>query len=398
TATWSNTPVAQFSPDSRSITLVIDALNGREMWKLPYPAGRKAPERIFSGASNSTFSGWSWFPGGRHAIWAFGGHLWLSGVRWDARQPVTSGISSESQSQPALSPDGKQLLFRQSKTDYMIVSASLADASVERVISSEMATGMPAWALHRKAFVYASDRSGSYAIWMRDEDGDRPVVTAAAFPPGTKSSFVLPALSPQADRVLYTRGNGGSDDQFNWISSLSGGPPVRLTNAKDVIERGGSWSPDGGHVAYWQFRNGFVSMMLVKTTGEATPVALYEKAALPLPEWSPDGQWIKFMDGRSPNAGWTLSSPDGKTLRTFGEPSTIEMAFSADSKRLYGIRVEADRRTLFSLDIATKEVKTIGEISKDFTPASYSNPGVRLSLSPDGKSILYPATRRTTSL
>ena len=73
------------------------------------------------------------------------------------------------------------------------------------------------------------------------------------------------------------------------------------------------------------------------------------------------------------------------------------MTFSADSKRLYGIRVEPDRRTLFSLDIA-KEVKTIGEISKDFTPLSYSNPGIRLNLSPDGKSILYPATRSTSSL
>jgi hypothetical protein len=74
------------------------------------------------------------------------------------------------------------------------------------------------------------------------------------------------------------------------------------------------------------------------------------------------------------------------------------MTFSADSKRLYGIRVDPDRRTLFSIDIATKEEKTIGEIGKDFTPASYSNPGIRLSLSPDGKRILYPAIRRSSSL
>jgi hypothetical protein len=60
--------------------------------------------------------------------------------------------------------------------------------------------------------------------------------------------------------------------------------------------------------------------------------------------------------------------------------------------------VEPDRRTLYSLDIATKEEKTIGEISKDFTPASYNNPGIRLSLSPDGKSILYPAARTMSSL
>jgi hypothetical protein len=62
------------------------------------------------------------------------------------------------------------------------------------------------------------------------------------------------------------------------------------------------------------------------------------------------------------------------------------------------VRVEGDRRTLFALEIATKEVKTIGEISKDFTPLSFNRPGIRLSLSPDGKSILYPATRPASSL
>jgi serine/threonine protein kinase/Tol biopolymer transport system component len=397
---WSNTPYAQFSPDSRSITLIVDALDGRQVWNLPYPAGQKAPERILRSVPATGFGGWSWFPDGRSGVWSFAGHLWLAGIRAGVRQAVTTGISSESQSQPALSPDGKQLLFVQSRRDYMIVSASLRDASVERVISSEVVAGMPAWALHRKAFVYTTDRSGSSAIWMRGEDGDRPIVNADSFPAGSRGSFILPTLSPEADRVLYTRGTGGSDNQFSWISSLSGGPPVRLTNAKDVIERGGSWSPDGGRIVYWQFRNGFVSIMVVRTTGEATPVVLCEKAGLPLPEWSPDGQWIKFIDARggSAGAGWTLISPDGKTLRSYGEPNAIEMTFSADSKRLYGIRVEPDRRTLFSLDIATKEVKTIGEISKDFTPFSYSNPGIRLSLSPDGKSILYPATRRSSSL
>ena len=63
---------------------------------------------------------------------------------------------------------------------------------------------------------------------------------------GSRNSLILPTLSPQADRVLYTHGSAGGDNQFNWVSSLSGGPPVRLTNAKDVIERGGSWSPDRG--------------------------------------------------------------------------------------------------------------------------------------------------------
>ncbi len=394
---WSNVPDAKFSPDSRSITLVVDALEGRQVWRLPYPAGSETPVRIVPALPDRTFAGWSWFPNGRIGVWSLGGHLWFAGIRSGVRQAVTAGIPSESQTQPALSPDGKKLLFNQSRTDYMIVSASLSDATVNRVISSEMATGMPAWAMHRDEFVYESLRSGSSAIWMRAEGGDRPIVTADSFPPGTTTSLFLPTLSPQADRVVYTR---SSDSQMNWISSVSGGPPVRLSNAKDVIERSGSWSPDGGRFVYWQFHKGAVSIMVVRTTGEATPVALCEKVGAALPEWSPDGQWIKFFDvaGSFGSAGWDLISPDGKTLRSYGEPHAAQMTFSTDSKHLYGIRVEADHRTLFSLDIASKEVKTIGEIGKDFTPLSYNNPGVRLSASPDGKSILFPAIRPSSGL
>ena len=137
--------------------------------------------------------------------------------------------------------------------------------------------------------------------------------------------------------------------------------------------------------------------MLAKASGETAPTMLHERVGNPLPEWSPDGQWISYLD-LSSGGGWTLISPDGKTLRTYGEPKAVQMTFSADSKRLYGIRVENRGNTLFSIDLATKEVKNIGDVGKDFTPASYSNPGVRLSLSPDGKSILFPTYRRTSSL
>src|SRR5262249_43124481 len=138
-------------------------------------------------------------------------------------------------------------------------------------------------------------------------------------------------------------------------------------------------------------------IMVVKATGEAAPVTLRQRVADPLPEWSPDGRWISFLDPGE-GAGWSLISPDGKTVHAYGEPGTIQMTFSQDSKRLYGIRTETDRCILYSLDIASKERKIIGEISKDFTPASYSNPGIRLSLSPDGKSVLFPAVRRSSSL
>jgi len=401
TTTAFNLPFAQFDPDGRSISLVVDETGGRQAWKLPYPPGKGAPERIMKGLNGFGITpSWSWFPDGRSGIvsWASeqGGRLWFANVRSGPTRQLTSGTPSESESQPALSPDGKKMLFVQTKADYMIVSASLSDANVKRVISSEVRTGKPAWALHHDEFVYDSIRNGSPAIWMRGEGWDRPIVTGEAFPPGTTNAFSTPALSPGSDRVAYTRDD--KDRQFqNWISSVTGGPPVRLTNEKDVVERGGSWSPDGSKIVYWHYRDGVASLMVVNTTGEATPVRLRQRIGTPLPEWSPDGLWIKFLDPAE-GVGWSLISPDGKTVRSYGESKTGQMTFSADSKKLYGIRVEPDRCILYSLDIATKEEKIIGDIAKDFTPASYSNPGIRLSLSPDGKSILYAAIRRSSSL
>jgi Tol biopolymer transport system component/predicted Ser/Thr protein kinase len=401
TNTAFNGPFAEFDPDGRSITLMIDALGGRQAWKVPYPPGKAAPERIMKGLSSfGSTPRWSWFPSGHNGFVSSvdeqGGHLRYASVQSGPTRTLTIGAPAQSESQPALSPDGNQMLFIQAKSDYMIVSASLADATVKRVISSEIASGMPAWALHQDAFVYDSVRSGSPAIWMRGEGWDRPIVTADAFPPGTTNGFSTPALSPGTDRVAYTRDD--KDRQFQtWISSVSGGPPVRLTSDKNAVERGGSWSPDGARMAYWYVRDNQASLMVVNTTGEATPTMLREHIGNPLPDWSPDGAWIKFLDTVN-GAGWSVISPDAKTVRSYGEPLTVQMTFSADSKKLYGIRVEADRCILYALDILTKEEKVIGDIAKDFTPASYSNPGIRLSLSPDGKSILYPAIRRSSSL
>jgi Tol biopolymer transport system component/predicted Ser/Thr protein kinase len=400
-STWSNSPLAEFSPDGRSLTFIVDAVGGRQIWRLPYPAGTGTPERIMPGMNSiGPTPRFSWFDGGRLGVFSStdeeGQHLWFADLRFGPRRRMTTGSRTDSQSWPALSPDGTQLLFVQSQAEYSLVSASLQDASVTRVITSQITTGMPAWAPRPQQFVYDSARSGSPAIWIRGEGRDQPLVTEAAFPAGTTSGFATPVLSPSGDRVAYMRTDKG-EQAYAWISSVSGGPPVRLTTAKDTVERIGSWSPDEGSIVYWQYQNGVGALMIAKATGEAIPVMLREHAGSPLPEWSPDGQWIKFADV-SREAGWSLISPDGKTLRALGQPETLQMTFSADSKKLYGVRAALGRVTLYSLDIGTKEEKTIGEINPDFFPSSYSNPGLRLSLSPDGKTVLYPSVRRSASI
>ena len=104
----------------------------------------------------------------------------------------TATITAQNNTQPALSPSGDKLLFVNEVFDNMILSASLSDAAVERVISSEVQAGMPAWALNKDEMVYESKRGGTTAIWMRSEGTDRPIVTTDHFLAGSTVGFGRP--------------------------------------------------------------------------------------------------------------------------------------------------------------------------------------------------------------
>lgn len=156
-----------------------------------------------------------------------------------------------------------------------------------------------------------------------------------------------------------------------------------------------AWSPDGARIVYRRLAEGITSIMIAKTSGQATPVELVRKASNPLPDWSPTGEWITYPS--APDA-WSLISPDGKDKRNLGKIATQHLTFSREGKTLYGIRAEGEHQYLFSLTIATGQMKTIGDVGSEFATRSYLNPRVRFSVSPDGESILYPTNSTKTGL
>ena len=250
------------------------------------------------------------------------------------------------------------------------------------------------WAAKGERFVYDTSSHGEPEIWLRESDGsERPVLTQSAFPPEAAGRFMNPALSPDGGRLAVMRippkGSASS-----WITSVAGGSPVRPTN-DDSDERMGVWSPDNARIVYLRRQEGTFSVMIAKTGGQATPVELVSKAGSFLPDWSPTGEWIVYS---SASGTWALISPDGKARRDLGKIDTQHLTFSKDGKTPYGIRAEGDHQYLFSLAIATGQMKTIGDVGTEFAPRSYLNPGIRFSVSPDGQSILYPTNSTKTGL
>jgi serine/threonine protein kinase len=394
-----NAPNLKLSPDGSRILYFLNPGGQEQAWSIPFPAGSGISKLILKDLPPyGDTPMFSWFPDSRHIAISLqqhqgdASHLWIADTVTGSRTPLTRGLSDEHV--VAVSPSGKEVLFTERTRDFKLVSASSADASIRTVISSQRPMGMPAWAGKVEKFAYQTDRTGEPEIWLHDLDGsERPLVTPAMFPAGTTNWWMNPALSPAGDRLAYTRVATGGE-QAIWISSLAGGPPVRLTNTSGT-EWMASWSPDGGRIAYYQLaKGGTHSIMICKTSGQALPIELRSRVSLYLPDWSPTVEWISFHD----DSGWNLISPDGKSTRALGKIATPHLAFSKDGQTLYGIRAEKDHQYLFSLSLAGNRMKTIGDVGTEFAPLSYLTPGIRFSLSPDGKSILYPSYSIKTSL
>ena len=109
-------------------------------------------------------------------------------------------------------------------------------------------------------------------------------------------------FSPDGLRITYLR---HSISSAIWVSSTSGGPPVRLTHeAASVTEGPPTWSPDGNWLAYSRSEGGNDALVKFRLGSLDPPVVLKPKNQIVTPAWSPRGDWITFCC--SPTGEWLL--------------------------------------------------------------------------------------------
>ncbi|HYK38029.1 protein kinase domain-containing protein [Alloacidobacterium sp.] len=392
-------PWLSFSPDGEQILLLLPIGGGTdEAWLLPHPSESGSPRQISVLSKFPFFTPYpssSWMPDNQNVVISIQAdrksalHLWLGSTRSGKLSSLTTGTNDERR--PSVSPDGMSILYSLVTERYDITSISVEDGTTRTFVTTGHDEVEAAWSLNQPKLTWVTNRSGPQEIWVRLPDGsERPAVTGADFP-GVQSAFTNPSLSPDGERIIYSGpGTGTNELGGMWISSVNGGPPVKLTNTPNRYEWGGSWSPDGNQFAYIQSEP--IALMIVKTNGNATPSVL--KSSIKgqyLPDWSPTGEWITYRD----KDGWWLISPDGKTSKPLGKIETPHLAFSKNGKLLYGIETgdtegNVQRATLFSLDPVTLKKKVIRELGKELAPRSDDEPGIRFSFAPDGKSFVYP--------
>ena len=89
-------------------------------------------------------------------------------------------------------------------------------------------------------------------------------------------------------------------------------------------------------------------------------------------------------------------------MKTTGaaEPEVLKADVKSSWVTVYGLRqpVALGPLELFSMSVAGGPEKVIGSLAREYSPSAGFSPSLRLSLTPDGKSLTYATLRSTSNL
>jgi dipeptidyl aminopeptidase/acylaminoacyl peptidase len=206
-------------------------------------------------------------------------------------------------------------------------------------------------------YAFVTDRTGNLQIWVQNQEGyfQEALVTEAAFDGIPSSAIGSLAFSPDGKRLAFQRaGTGEFGGRRLWITSISGGRPVPVPS-EATYNDAPTWSPDGEWIVYIDGKGpGMMRLVKARVGSLAPPIELLKSGIPPFvtrPQWSPDGKWIlcETVDGLMQIA------TDGSATRVISSAGWFAFAWEHDSRRINGLRPTDDLHhfMLVSLDSET---------------------------------------------
>jgi serine/threonine protein kinase len=329
-----------WTPNGREIIFASFFLGGfANLWRVP-PSGAAEPLQLLFSAGEAISPTVSW-SGNRLAyarrvfdtnIW----HLPLSGPGVATGPPVPFIHSTHPDSSPQYSPDGKRILFE-------------------------------------------SFRSGVHSTWISDADGSNAVELL----PRAGASSGTASWSPDGQLVAFEFNPDRNVDIY--VIRVSGGKPICLANdsADDVSP---TWSRDGKWVYFGSKRTGRWEVWKVPAGG-GKAVQVTRNGGETAFE-SLDGKFLYYTKEYSWPVSVDASAGLWKMPVTGGEENQVlrsvaPRAFCPVNEGIYFIPEPGidGKSSIQFLSFASTKVKRVAPISE--------LPGEGLSVSPDGRSLLF---------
>jgi Tol biopolymer transport system component/serine/threonine protein kinase len=366
-----------FSPDGKFLAFVRAASAGVfDIYIIPVAGGE--PRRLTF--DNTQVKSLAWTSGGREIVftsWRGGSisNLWRISAAGGSLERVV-GVGQRVFS-PAISRQGDSLAYTQSLDDMNIWRLEVPGSGGRtgpptRLISSTQWEVGAAYSPDGKRIVFASDRTGSWELWVSDSDGSNPIQLTSSFAGS-------PRWSADGRQIAF---DARPQDNYDiYVISAEGGSPLRLTTepSEDVAP---SWSRDGRWIYFGSNRSG--SMQIWKMPAEGgEAVQVTSQGGFESSE-SPDSRFLYYAKRNSPGI-WKVPTEGGEeTLVLDFHKAGFWRYWAMTDQGIYFATSETPSRPVIEFfSFATGQVTQIATLEK---PIVQWFPG--LAVSPDGRWIL----------
>jgi Tol biopolymer transport system component len=240
-----------------------------------------------------------------------------------------------------------------------------------------------------------------------------------------------PHVSPSGDKIAFQSWRSGS--QEIWSARIDGSDPVQLTSA-GAMAGSPSWSHNGSFIAFDARSNPFAQIYVIDAHGGAPRQVTHGDFNNIVPSWSRDDRWIYFGSNRSgswqvwkePSDGsgsaqqvttgggmvaiesedehwlyfthygesgiWRRPVGGGPERKVFDGPPTGNLNYwTLGGGHIYSLSDYGGQFTIQRVDPETGQAQTVYTLKHDPTPFA------GISLTPDGKRIIFAELARASS-
>ncbi len=270
--------------------------------------------------------------------------LYVVSIETGEKRPLTAPPAAAiSDSSPAISPDGRTLIFRRAlawgigEIHALPLGDGVTRAGESRLVVSRDFNGEhPAWLPDAKE-ILVSAKSGLWRVSVFDDDP--PVKLPFAGEDGLLAA-IAPATANHGPRLVYAR---SYTDLNIWRIDMSRpgvatGTPPRVAIASTRMDIHAQLSPDAKRMAFTSTRSGDWEIWTSDTDGaNAVKLTSMKAHATGGPRWSNDGRWIVFGSNQPGNFDlFMIPSTGGKPRRLTNHPAFDQGAtFSHDGRWIY---------------------------------------------------------------
>jgi serine/threonine protein kinase len=390
---------AAWSPDGRQIAFLRHAssalgnLAGNVELRVVPPLGgpeRKLAEIQMAPESFTSPRYLSWCPDSNCLVVAEETGLFAISLDTGVKRRLTTSLSGRD-TDPAVSPDGRSLVFSRSIAVLVSSIYSLpmgkdlaADVEPQRLTTAPLVAAHPAWTPDGKEILFSASGSLWRLLVPREktdggippsrlafvgEDGLMPVISRTQSSassrlvyvrnsvdyniwrvqtsgPGVPSSsppvaFVSstrgdanPQVSPDGGRLAYASNRAG--DWEIWVSDSDGSNAVQLTSMGASLTTLPAWSPDGQQITFHSNLEGQYEIYVVPVSGGRPRPLTAEPFFDGFPNFSKDGHWVYFQSGRNRQVGiWKVPVSGGDATQVTTNTSGGTLVVSPDGAFVY---------------------------------------------------------------